>query len=320
MSSLKNYVEEVQARTQGLSDMERLRYVYLDLGRRFQFDLDFAFGNSKTKADIYGRSRMPSKLDECMGENTAICKSLAYIFEYVTRKLGLEMRTVIDEDDARKLKHMFNVLTTPDGKEYKFDLQEDMRYIKARLRTKHFGRARKKGEPSLIARAELEEIDKKLGYVAEDKYYTNEYLELLKMGMNLFGKLDEKLKFFFENFDEYTDPQMEYADRKWRLEDLIGNDNQDGLLFSRDEKSYIKMIDCYRMIEGHKEYELCVTVQVKDKIDVYLFSKAQNRFTKMTLEEFAELVENGLVNMDAVPMLKKVLRERKKAKEDIDRR
>mgnify|MGYP004690057939 CR=1 FL=1 len=42
--------------TQGLNDIEKLRYVYIDLGKRFAFDLDFSFGNTKSKQKIYHKS------------------------------------------------------------------------------------------------------------------------------------------------------------------------------------------------------------------------------------------------------------------------
>ena len=41
MSNLEAYIEKVKKETQGLNDIEKLRYVYIDLGKRFAFDLDF---------------------------------------------------------------------------------------------------------------------------------------------------------------------------------------------------------------------------------------------------------------------------------------
>ena len=47
LSNLEVYIEKVKKETQGLNDIEKLRYVYIDLGKRFAFDLDFSFGNTK---------------------------------------------------------------------------------------------------------------------------------------------------------------------------------------------------------------------------------------------------------------------------------
>ena len=39
LSNLEAYIEKVKKETQGLNDIEKLRYVYIDLGKRFAFDL-----------------------------------------------------------------------------------------------------------------------------------------------------------------------------------------------------------------------------------------------------------------------------------------
>ena len=57
MSSLEKYVEKVKKETEGFSDIEKLRYIYWDLGSKFAFDLDFSFGNTETKKKIYNKSR-----------------------------------------------------------------------------------------------------------------------------------------------------------------------------------------------------------------------------------------------------------------------
>lgn len=51
MSSLEKYVEKVKKETEGFSSIEKLRYIYWDLGSKFAFDLDFfvwKFQNKKT--------------------------------------------------------------------------------------------------------------------------------------------------------------------------------------------------------------------------------------------------------------------------------
>ena len=139
MSSLEKYVEKVKKETEGFSSMEKLRYIYWDLGSKFAFDLDFSFGNSKIRKQIYDHSRSEDNLNRCLENNTAICKSIAYIFSYVMKELGVNIESVIDEEDFRKYPHIYNVLITEDGRKYRFDLQEDMRNIKAQLRTQYFG-------------------------------------------------------------------------------------------------------------------------------------------------------------------------------------
>ena len=308
MSSLEKYVEKVKKETEGFSSIEKLRYIYWDLGSKFAFDLDFSFGNSKTRKQIYDHSRSEDDLNRCLENNTAICKSIAYIFSYVMKELGVNIESVIDEEDFRKCPHIYNVLITEDGRKYRFDLQEDMRNIKAQLRTQYFGIPIEGVEQELISRTELDQIDKKQGHISEKSYYTDEYLELIKMHLPMFKDFGQKVQFVLENSEAYTSPEMGYADRKWRMEDLIGNENKDGLLFSKEEKYKINMIDCYRENDGKKHYELCIVVNVKGGKDIYLFSDETNSFRKMTLEEFAKQIENGLINLQGIQGLKQVLK------------
>ena len=310
MGLLNEYIEQAKEKMQGYSDIEKIRKVYVELGEMFQFDINFSFGNAKERMQIYSRGISTENLEKNMENKTVICKSLSYLFEYIMKKIGVSMTTVV-EDDGRRCKHVFNILETEQSKKYKFDLQEDMRFIKARMRTRNFGVAMQDGGEDLVSRQDLSKIDKKIGYISKEKYYTDEYLELLKLGMNLYKSLIQKMEFLLENLDEYTDPDMKYPDRRWRMEDLIGTSNMQGLMFSDEEKNKINIVDCYQEIEGKKEYKLCITVQEKGKIVIFMFDENTNFFKKLSLEEFAELVKNGLVNMQGIWGLKQVLKSKK---------
>lgn len=312
MGLLNEYIEQAKEKTRGYSDIEKLREVYIDLGKKFQFDINFSFGNAKQRMQIYSGGISNEALEKNMETKTIICKSLSYIFEYIMKELEVNITTVVDEYDRRKCKHMYNVLETKENKRYKFDLQEDMRFIKARMRTRHFGVAMQEKADNLVSRQTLGEIDKKIGYISDEKYYTDEYLEILKLGMNLHDSLTSKMKFLLENLEEYTDPNMKYADRRWRMEDLIGNSNMQGLLFSNEEKNKINIVDCYQDINGERKYILCITVEEKGKIVIFMFDENANSFKKLTLEEFAEYVKNGLTNMQGILGLKQALKSKKR--------
>ena len=218
MSSLEKYIEEVKENTENFSDIEKLRYVYLDLGKRFSFNLDFSFGNSETKKKIYNKSHKSNELEQSMENNTIICKTSSTIYEYIMKKLGVNIKTETDDMDMRKYPHTYNVVTTKENKKYLFDLQEDMRYIKAHLRTQRFGISMQKDDKEpIINRFELEQIDKKLKYITNELYYTDEYLELIKNNMKMFDDFSEKVQFALENIEAYNNSNMKYADRKWRI-------------------------------------------------------------------------------------------------------
>lgn len=317
MNSLENYIQKVKDETEGFSDLKKIRYVYLDLGKRFQFDLDFAFGNTRSKGKIYEINNNKEKLSEIMDDNLTICVSISHIFEVVIKKLGIDIKTIVDPKDDRKYPHTYNVITMDDKQEYRFDLQEDMRFIKSHLRTKYFGISMENHKNNVVCRRELDKIDEEIGYINGDLYYTDEYLELIKMHMNLFEDFGEKVQFVLENLESYTDTNIGYADRKWRMEDLIGNYNTPGLIFSKKDMNKIHLIDCYEEKDGKKEYKLCVAVDVKNGTDIYFFSEETNCFEKKTMDEVSEMVKNGLVNMQGIRGLNKAL-IRKQSEEGRD--
>lgn len=318
MSSLEKYIEKVKEETKKFSDIEKLRYVYLDLGKRFSFNLDFSFGNSETKKKIYNKSHKSNELEQSMENNTIICKTSSTIYEYIMKKLGINIKTEADDMDTRKYPHTYNVVTTKENKKYLFDLQEDMRYIKAHLRTQRFGISMQKDDKGpIINRFELEQIDKKLKYITNEVYYTDEYLELIKNNMKMFDDFSERVQFALENIEAYNNSNMKYADRKWRMEDLIGCDNKEGLLFSPKERNKIHLIDCYIENNGKREYKLCMAVDKKDDTDIYIFSEDTNSFEKKTLKEFAQMTENdGLVNLQKIKNLRQAQREVRQENEE----
>ena len=84
------------------------------------------------------------------------------------KKLGINIKTETDDVDMRKYPHTYNVVTTKENKKYLFDLQEDMRYIKAHLRTQRFGISMQKDDKEpIINRFELEQIDKKFSDITK---------------------------------------------------------------------------------------------------------------------------------------------------------
>ena len=310
MSNLKAYIEKIKKEAREFSDIEKLRYVYIDLGKRFAFDLDFSFGNTKSKQKIYYKSGTLDGIEKGFENNIIICKTLAKIYEYVMNSLGINLKTIVDDSDSRKYPHVYNILKSEDGKTYNFDLQDDMRNIKAHLRTKYFGVQEDNELRTIVSRWELDQIDKKIGYASKDIGYTDEYLDLIKINMNFISDFKQRVQFVLEELEAYSDEKMGYADRRWRMEDMLGCNGQDGLLFSASESNKIHIIDCYKDIQGKRIYKLGVLVDGKGEPDIYLFSEEKNMYEKKNLNEFADFILDGWVNMQGVQGLKQVLRKK----------
>lgn len=67
MSKMEQYIKKVEefiSKNKDLTEMEIIRYVYLDLGKRFSFNLNFAFGNSKWISKSSINTRIENSIKE----------------------------------------------------------------------------------------------------------------------------------------------------------------------------------------------------------------------------------------------------------------
>lgn len=306
MSSLLKYTEKIKKykeQNPDISEEKLIRYVYLDLGQRFSFDLNFSFGNTKTKRKIYTKSITEEELNKSMESNVIICKSLSYILEYILKNLGVNIITEVDDNYYNKYPHVYNVIIPKDGKRYTIDLQSDLKNIQSHSFTTYYGLSTNYKEPPIIKRMDIEKMDRELGFIDNEHYYSDDYLYLLKSDIGYFTDFGEKVEFVLYNIDIHENPDIKYAERKWHHEKILQE------LFSKKELNKIHMIDCYKEIENQKEYKNCIAVENAGKTDIYMYSVEENRYCKMTIKEFAEASKNGLVNLQGVPGLRQALKE-----------
>lgn len=322
MSNLTEYIEKVKEHISQKGDMtetEIIRHVYIDLGKRFSFNQNFKpFGNSKKNQRLYNEhSSNLVDLEECMETNIVICKSVAYILEHILKELGVNITTVVDPYDLRKrCKHMYNIITPKKGKPYIVDLQEDMYNIQSHSFTKNFGLSINGNKSYVISRFEQEQMDRKSGYIDDENYYSDDYLYLLKYDADLIEDFDEKARFILVNIDIYDNPNMGYTDRQWHHKTVLEE------FFTSKEFNYdagtskIRMIDCYKDINGERHYVNCVAVQTKNGTEMYIYNKKEYRYCQMNLMDFARAVQNGLVIHNCnVPGLGKALKQLKEENE-----
>ena len=314
MSNLEKYVERVKEyiSKRNMTEDEIVRYVYLDLGSRFSFDVKFLLGNSSQKREIYASGKSIDGIDSAMETNTITCLSCANILTYIFKALGINAESMVLEDDCRKYQHVYNVVRPKYGKPYTIDLQDDIENIQSHSATECFGLSLNQHEPPIISRFELEQIDKKLGYIDEEHYYSDDYLYLLKFDIGDFENLQDKVQFVLENIDIYENPNMKYAERYWYHKKIIKK------LFSPKELNKINMIDCYEMdSNGQKNYKNCITVSTNNSSDIYMYDNEKCKYVKISIEEFAKRTKNGLVNIQNIMGLKQVLKQLEKDEREI---
>lgn len=63
--------------------------------------------------------------------------------------------------------------------------------------------------------------------------------------------------------------------------------------FSNNRK--IRMIDCYKDINGKREYLNTIAVQTKHGMDIYIYNREKCKYSRISFKNFAKAVKNGLV-------------------------
>ena len=300
MSNLNKYIEKIEQyikENPNLSEELLIRYVYLDLAQRFSFNPQFKpFGNSKSRREIYYRSGYIEELENCMESNLVICKSAARILEYVLKHFGVNIKTVVEEDDTRRCPHVYNTIIPKNGSEsYNVDLQEDMYRVQMHGFTTNYGTSTKDENILVISRFEQEQMDRKLGYIDSEHYYSDDYLYLLKSDVGYFENFEDKAKFIIENIEGFENPKMQYIDRQWYHVRILQN------FFSRKEFNYddntgkIYIIDCYKKTDGENKYVNCVVIRTANETCIYVYNNKEGKYFPINITNFAKAVKNGLV-------------------------
>lgn len=301
MGELEEYIETLKEETKSFSELEVIRYVYIKLGKVMTFDLKFAFGSEKNKNKIYKYSLCNRKsLNKYLESKTIICKSLAYLLEYVLKELGINIITVFDDDYAVNYTHVYNIIRLQDGNCIKIDLQSDLEFIQAHLRTRYFGQAiysTCKG----INRDELEQIDKKIKYISDSEYYADDYDYLIKTVIDYFPNLNDKLEFLLSNLDPYDYyKNMGYAEFRWHFFNRVN------LFLTSKEKRKIHVLDMYYLHGQERFYTLCFMVDINNnEREIYLYSLKTKQFEKLSPNEFLDECENNLHSIRNIPRIRR---------------
>lgn len=305
MSELDKYVEKIKEyikQNPNITEEKIIRYVYLDLGQRFSFDLNFAFGNSKTRRAIYSKSKDRNTLETVMRNGDGNCKSISNVLKYVLQEIGVNIITEIVDTPLTKCPHVYNIITQKDGKMYSVDLQMDLENIQSHSFTRRYGLSIDESMPPTLRRFDIEKMDRELGYIDDEHYYADDYLYMLKSDIDYFSDCGEKIRFVLENIDICENRNIKYAERKWHHECILRK------VLPKHDLNKIHMLDCYLEENGEKRYVNYIVVDNKGKREVYVYDIEQSGYKMISMDEFASEVINGLVVLQKVQGLNKKLK------------
>ena len=153
---------------EGLSDIEKLRWIYIKVCKMFSYDLEYWSKLDKSKSIFY------KSIDD-IKDNKVVCSTISEIFTRLSKKAGLDVKTlVVDEygyDYGFQHGHALNEVNI-NGKKAYCSLIYDLEKVKFGARTLGFMIDDKEEEfaEQLISNEDLQVIDDKIGYTIDGVY------------------------------------------------------------------------------------------------------------------------------------------------------
>lgn len=289
---------------EGLSDLEKARFVYLELGKMVSFNEEYWFGNSKIKNKIYKSQTKIEDLKD-IKNNKIICVSLSNLYNYMMGRIGIKAVQAHDVNDSRHVYSEFEI----DGKRYKADLQKDLHFIQTKRRTWEFGEIDVLVADSEVNTEEIEKIDAKIGYSYQGEKNFRRLIANIENEIKKVDELDKKMNIILNKISEYEDiSKMGYSEKIWYYYYIIKR------MLTLQEKKRECENQLYTEDNDKRKYTCCISVLKRDgEFYRMIYSEKNGKFIPVEDEILIELIEDGLKTCrnEKIPGLKKKMKELK---------
>lgn len=204
--NLKSIIDNMP---QNLSQMEKARYIYINLCKQVSYDPKFLIANTLgEKQELFDEDVQI----ESWTKDKVICSTISRLYVRLLEKTGINAKTIHNKD-GEYLGHVF-VSFENEGKNYYADPTHDILKAKTGLKTKCFGTLpyseqevtkdgskHKKYNFSTISEDELKKMDDLLGYTCSG-LYMEDAIELLRKEMQETDmSIEDKIKFISKTFN-----------------------------------------------------------------------------------------------------------------------
>ena len=295
----KDLVESIiQNMPDGLTKLEKARYIYIELGKQRKFDTRYYYGNRSSQRKAYKQAQLARQHpNELRNKRTIICTTLSEIYKNALQEVGIDCKIVpcgvIGDEHVVPIVDLHD--ETRGHIKIRADLQRDLEFIQAGMSTGEFGTVNTyENDYDIIRLDELKRIDKKIGYIQDDYRDKDIYMvrqQIRRMNANdaLQAILQDERIYGNMHFNGQVERRKYY---RFILQ-ALANDFLDNKIF---------MFSCYR--EKHdndditkkpkRDYTLCAYSYEKDEANAYLYSKKEEQFLPVTLEKLDKLQNDGL--------------------------
>ena len=170
-----DYDKFLEKMPDNLTQIEKARWIYIQLGRFFSYDERIIISESEDeRKEIYNR------IPEEITNDKIVCTSISRVYEMLLKKVGItNVKTIIVPNEHGGRGHGYNEFEI-DGKKYCADLVHELVDIKGGFKTKefmskiHYDYYGEK-EYDFLTEEELKRIDDKIGYTYHRHVYGRIY-------------------------------------------------------------------------------------------------------------------------------------------------
>ena len=290
---------------EGLSELEKARYLYIELGKLFRFNLNYITAYDLKQEDIY--FNYISDYDN-IPTNNCICVQMSDIYVETLRRVGIKARTERDITAAKdyEMPHRYTVIELSDDREIVADMIYDLPYIQLGLKTWNFAKNSEEGRKTVLSDEEIKTLDDKVGYTYqyfEEKVYTEAFLEMLKDELNNPEKMREYVRDVY-NGEEYKEEnliayKLDLIKNFINLQSMGGHEASKvlGILykefFTEEERKKLSFVLlCAEPVEDHKignvEKLVCYCFKRNEKECQYYTYEEGGTLEKMSRDELGE--------------------------------
>lgn len=288
-----------------LSEFEKIRYLYIELGKLLSFDINYVSVHDRKSEDVYWREVDFDNIDR----SEFICRQISDMYAELLKRAGVSAESIWkpmlgdDDDFDQTFRHKYTVVKLSDGREFIADLVYDMPFVQKGYGTMFFGTTTEEllSDIETIDSKEIEAADKKIGYsFPKDLYkttytYTDNFIQMLKADMQnedhlrdyvAYNFSEEEARDFKKNslikykFDVmsrfFTVSDMGFREGRMVLEKIFLD------FFTEEEKKEISLHD---LLTEHEEYNGYRRVGNTDMMKCFVWKKAEDDYEYYVFEK-----------------------------------
>lgn len=240
LTDIKNLSDLLKMMPAGLSKTEQARFLYIELGKRSYFNTLFKYMSDYEQYEYFNGS------SSFKSPNIVICNHLSNQYNYLLQHASIKTRIEqTNFDEFLRIYHPIVFFEDDNGVEHKTDLIYDLSRIQTGSKTAHFAK-------ESITDKDLEDIDLKINYLSQNRFYKDHFWQILKKNIDIFSlPLTDKIHILIEYANKLIDfsklgPNEQANTFNFLINRIISSDNiKLDRVLSKDKTREEYYISCF---------------------------------------------------------------------------